>query len=192
MLKSLAYFQQAIASDPAYALAWSGLASAYAAQGGEPGLTPAKEAMPRARESALKALALDDRLAEAHSALASVKLFYDWDAPGFEKEIQRAIDLNPNYADAHGLYAAYFDALGKTDDALRERKRVLELDPLNPFLNMAVGVPLYYGGRYDQAVEWPSKAVDLDPSFAEGHSLLGSIYYKQHRYVQWLAETVRE
>jgi tetratricopeptide (TPR) repeat protein len=136
------------------------------------------------------ALAMNDELAEAHSALASVKLFYDWDAR-FDKEIQRAIGLNPNYAGAHGLYAAYFDATDKTDDALRERKRALELDPLNPFVEMAVGIPLYYGRRYDQAVEWPSKAIDLDPSFAAGHNLLGSIYHKQRNYVQ-LAETVRE
>jgi tetratricopeptide (TPR) repeat protein len=192
MVKAISYFQQAIASDPAYAPAWSGLAAAYAAQGGEPALARAREVMPKAREAAQKALAIDDKLAEAHSGLASVKLFYDWDGKGFEREIRRAIDLNPNYADAHGLYGAYFDAIGKTEDALRERKRALELDPLNPFVNMAVAIPLFYGRRYGEATEWPLKAIDLDPSFAEAHNLLGSIYYKRRNYDQWLAETVRE
>src|SRR5262249_23097190 len=107
------YFQQAIDKDPGYALAWAGLADCYAVSAYD--LLPPREAIPKAKEAASKALALDDALAEAHAALGFVKNHYDWDWPGAERELKRAIELNPNYATAHQWYSSHLEATGRMD-----------------------------------------------------------------------------
>src|SRR5262249_43100969 len=124
------YFQQAIAADPNYALAYAALAECYSLQGvpflGGLALT---EVIPRAKVAATKALALDDELAEAHAAMGHIKMA-DWDWSGAEREFQRAIMLNPNYATAHQYYSLLLSAMARRDEAVGEMKRALELDPL--------------------------------------------------------------
>jgi serine/threonine protein kinase len=141
--RGIGYFQQAIAKDPTYALAYTGLADSYALLGGL-GLVPPKEAYPRAKEAALKALEIDDTLGEAHVSLAGIKSSYDWDMSGAEREFQRAIELNPNYATAHHRYGIALVHAGRLDEAINEVKRALELDPLSLPINRALGavVPL--------------------------------------------------
>ena len=141
--KALEYFQQSIDKDPAYAAAYAQLANAYAALG-TTGLDvlPPRETMPKAKAAALKALELDDTLAEAHTVLGLVRWAYDWDCAA-EKDLKRAIEVNPGYATAHLLYANYFCSLGRFDEAAAVGKRALELDPLSLNLNHVQGWPPY-------------------------------------------------
>ena len=138
MRKAIAYFQQAIDRDPGYALAYAGLADAYNL-GDDWGSTPPSESFPRAKAAALRALDLDDSLAEAHTSLAFVKANYDWDFPGAEKEFQRAIALNPNYATAHQWYAMYLSPMRRFAEAEREIRVAQDLDPLSLIISLGVG-----------------------------------------------------
>src|ERR1700730_8069750 len=150
--KGIEYFQQAIAKDPAYALAYSGLSDCYSSLA-EFGVVPAKEGYLRAKDAALKALELDDTLAEAHSSLALIKSSYDWDWTGADKEFRRAIELNPSYADAHRLHAVVLWQTGRLDEAIAETKLVLELDPLSLDTNNDLGLEFFLARQYDQAIE---------------------------------------
>ena len=176
--KAIDYFQQAIDKDPRYALAYSGLADAYNLLGYLSIWTP-KEAFPKSEDAARKALAIDDTLSEAHLSLAKVKFFYDWNWPGFESELKRSLELDPNYPDAHGMYGTYLLAMRKFDEALRERKRAQELDPLSPFFSVSVAWPYFYSHQYDKAIEWYQKAIELDPNYALAHNDLGTAYSKK-------------
>jgi TolB-like protein len=124
------YFQQAIDKDPNYALAYVGLADSYNMLGGWNAISP-NEGFPKSRVAALKALELDENLAEAHQALGTVKFFYDWDWLGAEKEFKRAIEINPSYSDAHQLYSYYLSAMGRFDESRAQMNRAQELDPLS-------------------------------------------------------------
>jgi TolB-like protein len=124
------YFEEALREDPAYAPAYSGLADSYFYRGYGFGRLPPREAMPKAEAAALKALALDDTLAEAHTSLALLKFFYDWDWPGAEREFRRAIELNPNYPTAHHGYSVFLAAMRRSDESVAEARRALEADPL--------------------------------------------------------------
>ena len=128
--KGIDYFQQAITKDPGYALAYSGLADCYSSLA-DFGLVPSKEGYLRAKDAALKALELDDTLAEAHGSLALIKSSYDWDWSGADKEIRRAIELSPSYADAHRLHAEVLWQTGRLNEAIAESKGTLELDPIS-------------------------------------------------------------
>ena len=119
MHKGIEYFQQAIAKDPNYALAYAGLSNCYSALAGA-GFVPPKDAYPKAEEAALKALAIDETLAEAHASLGYIKAVYDYDWPGGEKEFQRAIELNPSYADAHRQYGIALRDTGRLEEAIAE------------------------------------------------------------------------
>jgi tetratricopeptide (TPR) repeat protein len=145
--KGIEYFQQAIAKDPAYALAYSGLADGYNFLGGAEDLIPKKDAFPKAKEAALKALELDDSLAEAHASLGYVKGAYDWDSSGAEREFQRAIELNPSYATAHRFYGLALAGMGRFEEALRELKRALELDPLSTAGNHALALGFFKASK---------------------------------------------
>ncbi|HJQ22653.1 MAG TPA: winged helix-turn-helix domain-containing protein [Blastocatellia bacterium] len=173
--KSLDYFEQALAADPQYALAHCGVADVYNLFG-YLGLMPPRDAFPKSEAAARRALAIDDALSEAHLSLAKVKLFYDWDGPGFEREIERALDLDPNDADAHSMRGTYLLALGRFDEALAERKRGQELDPLSPLLTIGVAWVHYYARRYDQAIEWDKKTIELDTNFVPAHNDLAMAY----------------
>jgi tetratricopeptide (TPR) repeat protein len=181
------YFQRAIDKDPGYALAWSGLADSYAVYAVYD-LLPPKEAVPKTKEAASRALALEDTLAEAHTALAFVKALYDWDWPGAEREFKRAFELNPNYATAHHWYSLYLEATGRLDDAIAETKRAQEADPLSLISNVAAGQAFYFARRYEQAIEQLRKALEMDSTFYLAHWLLAMVYEQVGRYEEAIAE----
>jgi TolB-like protein/Flp pilus assembly protein TadD len=184
--KAIAHFEQAIERDPNYALAYAGLADAYSVIANAP--LPQREALPKAREAALKALEIDDTLAEAHTSLAFVKFSYDWDWAGAEREFKRAHELNPNYATAHHWYAYYLIAMGRPDEALAEIRHAQALDPLSLIINTDVGDILAYARRYDEAVEQFRKTLDLDPNFTQAHFNLGLTLERMGQYEDAIAE----
>src|SRR3989475_8860445 len=150
--RAIQYFQQAIARDSEYAPAYAGLADAYALLGSMPNVElPRSEAMPRARTAAIKALALDVGLAEAHTSLAFVQLHFDMGVPAAERECTRALQLNPGYPTAHHWYAFWLLAHGRAEEALQEVRAAQRLDPLSLIINTDVGAMLYYGRRHDEA-----------------------------------------
>ncbi|MCA1632505.1 MAG: tetratricopeptide repeat protein [Acidobacteria bacterium] len=187
--RSTQYFQQAVDIDPCYALAYAGLADSYALPGiAEYGLLPPKEAMPKAKAAALKALEIDPTLAEAQTTLAHVRAFYDWDWAGAEAEFKRAIELNQDYAFSHHWYALYLAAMGRHREALAEEIRAQEIDPLSLIINKNVGTILYYAGRLDQSIEQYQKALELDPNFVRTHFYLGLAYVQKGLYEEGIAE----
>lgn len=133
---------------------------------------------------------MDDTLGEAHLSLAKVKLFYDWDWPGFEIEMRRALDLNPNYPDMHGMQGTYLTAIGKFDESVRERKQAQELDPLSPFHTNSVGWSYFYARQYDKAIEWYKKALELDPNFALSHYDLAICYRMKGMHAESVEESL--
>ena len=189
--KGIDYFQQAIAKDPTYALAYDGLADGYNILGNY-GYVPPNEAFPKAKEAALKALQLDDTLAEAHTSLAFAKTDYDWDWAGAEREFQRAIELNPNYAYAHTLHSYHLQKMGRFDEAIVEGKRGVELDPLSLIANRILGQAFYHARKYDQAIEQLRKTLELDSNFTSAHGLLGMAYVQKSMYKESLAEFEKE
>jgi non-specific serine/threonine protein kinase len=181
------YFQQAIDKDPSYALGWAGLADCYATYGFYDVLSP-REAAPKAKEAASRAIGLDETLCEPHAALGYVKDRYDWDWPGAEREFKRAIELNPNYATALYWYAATLANAGRLDEAITEAKRAQEADPLSLVASAVAGQSLYFARRNDQAIEQLRKAVDMDPNFPLSHWWLGMFYEQAGRYEDAVAE----
>lgn len=173
--KSIASFQQAITSDPGYAPAYSGLAEAYAMLGFRGGL-PSKDALLDAKKAALKAIELDNLLAEPHASLAFIAETYDWDWPGAEREYKQALELNPNNAQAHNWYAGYLTYTGRFKEGIAEAMRARELDPLSLPLNNALAGRLLAGGRYDEALGQAQRTLELDDHFAPAHQTLGWIY----------------
>lgn len=162
--KSLEYFNQAIAKDPRFALAHAGLADSYALFNIY-GTAQLEDAMPRARDAAQHALALDDTLAEAHTVLALVKEQYEWDWQGAEKEFRKAIELNPSYATAHQYYSEYLAFLGRTEESLAHIKQAHNLDPLSLVINTTLGYPYLCARQCDRAIAEFRKAIEMDPNF---------------------------
>jgi TolB-like protein/Tfp pilus assembly protein PilF len=173
--KSIASFEQAITSDPSYAPAYSGLAEAYAMLGFRGGL-PSKDALSGAKKAALKAIELDNSLAEPHASLAFIAETYDWNWPLAEREYKQALELNPSYAQAHNWYAGYLTYTGRFDEGITEAMRARELDPLSLPLNNALAGRLLAGGRYDEALGQVQRTLELDDHFAPAHQTLGWIY----------------
>jgi len=171
--KSIDYFQQAIAADPNYALAYAGVADGYVLLPGYTAGTP-RDCYPKAMATAKKALELDDTLAEAHTTLAMAIWYYDFDFAQANREFQRAIELNPNYATAHQQYGNNtLSALGRFDDAIAEGKRAVELDPLSLVINSDLGVNYFYARRYDEAIAQLRKTLELDPGYYFAYLMLG-------------------
>ena len=175
--KGLDYFRQAIAADPNYALAYQGLADYYSIV--DDVFVPSRDAEPKAKAAALKALELDDRLAEAHEALAAVLFWYEYDWPGAEKEFRRAIELNENLAGAHTVYGWYLTCLGHPERGIAEGRKAQALDPLAPEPVHVLSQDLYLARRYPEAVEQARKALDLDPKYFMAHLQLALIYVAQ-------------
>lgn len=173
--KSIASFQQATIADPGYAPAYSGLAQAYAMLGFRGGL-PSKDALAGAKKAALKAIELDNSLAEPHASLAFIAETYEWDWPTAEREYKQALELNPGYAQAHNWYAGYLTYTGRFDEGIAEATRARELDPLSLPLNNALAGRLLAAGRYDEAFLQAHKTLELDDHFAPAHQTLGWIY----------------
>jgi eukaryotic-like serine/threonine-protein kinase len=187
MSKAVEYFQQAIERDPNYALAYAGLADCYNLQTIYSGVPP-KDAFPRGKAAAIKALAVDDALAEAHTALAYLKQVYEHDLEGADAEFKRAIELNPSYATAHQWYGEYLTMIGRLDEALAEKKKAQEFDPLSLVINTTVGWTLYFAREYDQAIAIYQKALELDPNFFRAHLFLGQAYEQKGMYTNAIGE----
>jgi DNA-binding winged helix-turn-helix (wHTH) protein/tetratricopeptide (TPR) repeat protein len=166
MKKSLEYYQQAMEKDRNYALAYSGMADAYNQLG----------TGPKAREAALKALEIDEKLAEAHAALGKIRFIYDWDLSGAEKELKRAIELDPNLAEAHSAFGVYLSIVGRLEEAVAEAGRGQELDPFSQFANFRFAMRLYDARHYDEAIEQFRRGLEIDPNFGSGHRSLARVF----------------
>jgi TolB-like protein/Flp pilus assembly protein TadD len=180
-------FRQAIAIDPNYALAYSGLADSYSFLSGQ-GIRSPREVFPLAKAAAQKAIELDDTLSEAHTSLAYVLLYYDWDWAGAEKEYRRAIELNPKYPTPHHGYGYLLVSAGRNEEALAEITKAEELDPLSPLIITDHGEFYYFLRQPDQAIEQYRKALDLDPAFTRAHFLLARAYVLKGRCPEGIAE----
>jgi tetratricopeptide (TPR) repeat protein len=186
--KGIECFEQAIKIEPAYALAYAGISDCYAFLG-DVGLTAisSKEAFSKAREAAIRALELDEALAEAHISLAHVNMHhFEW--PEAEKAFKRAIELSPNHATSHQWYAYYLLFNGRNEEALKEAARALELDPLSLPANGDLGQILFYTHQYDAGIEQYHKALELEPNYYRVHLWLGWAYEQKHMYEKALAE----
>ena len=183
--KAIEYYQQAIAIDPAYALAYAELSASYSNQAHNSILDP-KEFMPRAEETVLKALALDKNLAEAHLALAYLKT-NAWKWADAENEYKRSIELNPNLARAHRWYSQHLSVVGRHDQALDEIRRARQLDPISPLASADIGFALFHARRYDQAIEAVGEALEMDRTFPITYSYLGYVYSAKGMYAEAIA-----
>ena len=169
--RSISYFSQAVQRDPNFALAYSGLSDSYSLLTEYHGTT-ARETYDNAKRAATRALEIDPGLAEAHTSLAYIRQFYEWDWREAEEEYRRAIELNPQYATAHQWYAEFLSAMGRHDDAMVEIRRAASLDPLSLIVNAVQANILYMARRYDQAIEQCLKVIDMDPNFPEVYEYL--------------------
>ena len=179
--KAVEFFNQSIEKDPNYALAYAGLAGCYA-QGDYP--LPPKERMPLARQSALKAIELDETLAEPHISLGRIRLVYDWDRESAEKELKLAIELNPNSSLAHMRYAEFFTLHGNHEEAIAESKKAVALDPVSPVINWSLEFTLFNARRYDEAIEQARKTLEIDSSYVRSYYTIGTSYELKEMYEQ--------
>jgi len=184
MARSREYFEDAIRKDPNYALAYAGLADAYVQA---PADLPSSEVVPRARAAARRAIEIDDRLAEPHTSIAFVRFNYDWDWPGAEQEFRRAIELNPNYANAHHAYSHYLTAMARHSESLREAQRALDLEPLDTIINTHMEWCLYYERQYDEALVKSRQTLEMVPNFLQSTLILGMSYEQKHMHPEAIA-----
>jgi serine/threonine-protein kinase len=172
LYNAIELFNQAIEIDPQYALAYAGIADCYNLLDIWANL-PTSETFPRAKAAAQKALSIDDQLAEAHTSLAYAIHTYEWDWKAAEREYQRAIELNPNYATARQWYAEFLTAVGRFDEAEQQGKKALDLDPMSPIINAVVAWNFTMARRYDAAIQQGTRTTQLFPDFMPGHAYLG-------------------
>jgi TolB-like protein/DNA-binding winged helix-turn-helix (wHTH) protein/Tfp pilus assembly protein PilF len=186
---ALAYFNQAVDEDPKYAQAYSGLADTYALLGDwqYAAMTP-KEALPKAKAAAIKALELDSTLGEAHNSLAFVLDGFDWDLDAGGKEFRQAIDLNPSYATAHHWFAWHLSLLGRYDEAIAEMRKAENLDPLSLIINADLAELLVLAHSYDESIRQSNKTIEMDPNFAMAHNQLAQGYLEKHMYSEAVTE----
>jgi serine/threonine-protein kinase len=179
--KGIAHFEEAIESDPSFAGAYAGLADSYLTLATNIPLPP-REAMPKAKAAAAKALKIDGSLAEAWASLAAVKWWYEWDWDGAEAAYKNAIQLNPNYATAHDGYAMLLCARGRFDASLEQVRKAVELDPLSRIIAVHAGWPFYFARDYESAIGRYEKALELDDKFIPAQAWRGMALGQQHRY----------
>ncbi len=186
---ALAYFNQAIDEDAKYAQSYSGLADTYALLGDwqYAAMTP-KEALPKAKAAAIKALELDSALGEAHNSLAFCLDGFDWDFDSAGKEFRRAIELNPGYATAHHWYAWHLSLLGRYDEAIVEMRKAENLDPLSLIINADLAELLVLAHSYDESIRQSRKTIEMDPNFALAHNQLGQAYLQKQMHDEAIAE----
>ncbi len=179
--KAIGYFHRALDCDPVFAKGYAGLADAYHILGYY-NMLPPKEAYPNGRAAALKALELDDLLAEPHATLGAIKRDFEWDWDGADEEFQRAIDINPGLAEAHHWRGTLMSMQGLHSEALREKAKALEIDPLSVVIRTDVGRMFYFARKFDEAIERLLAAIDMDPHHPIAHSWLGTVYLQKGRF----------
>jgi TolB-like protein/DNA-binding winged helix-turn-helix (wHTH) protein/Flp pilus assembly protein TadD len=190
--KAVGYFNSAIERDPTYAEAYSGLADAYALSGDwKYGVLSPKDAFPKARAAATKALALDDSLGEAHASLAFALDLYGWDWEAAEAEYKQAIKLKPGYATAHQWYSWHLIMMGRNSEAMAEIRKAESLDPVSLIISADIADALCLAHLFDEAVQQSKKTLELDPNFAVGHFELGQALVQKHMYDEAIAEFQR-
>jgi len=187
--KAIDYFSQAIETDPNYAQAYAGLADSYALLGDwEYGVLAPKEAYPRAKAAATKALELDSTLGEAHISLAFCLDGFDWDWESAGREFKRGVELSPGYATGHQWYAWHLAALARNDEAVAELRTAESLDPLSLIIGADLAEELLIAHRYDEAIRQSRKTMAMDPFFAVAHYELGQAFVQKHMYSEAIAE----
>ena len=187
--KAIDYFNQAIEKDATYAQAYTGLADSYALLGDwEYGGMAPKEAFPKAKAAATKALELDDSLSEAHTSLAFCLDLYDWNWDSAEVEFKRAIELNPGYATAHHWYSWHLAVLGRKDEAIAEMREAANLDPLSLIIGADLAEILLVARLYEQSIQQSLSTIAMDPTFAVAHYQLGQAYVQNQRYSDAMVE----
>jgi len=184
--KGLQYFQKAVELDPTYALAYVGVADSYLILGTNDWVAPSV-ALPEANAAALKALEIDENLAEAHTSLSQVRQL-DWDWKGTEIEFKKALALNPGYATAHQWYSYFLSNMGRDEEAISEARRAAELDPLSPIISSHMGQTLYFARRYNEARRALERTLDLSPDFYLPRYLLGVVYIQDHKLEEGIAK----
>jgi DNA-binding winged helix-turn-helix (wHTH) protein/TolB-like protein/Tfp pilus assembly protein PilF len=185
--KAVDYFEQTIALSPNYALAYAGLADCYNLLSILEAAPP-QEAFPKARAAAVKALEIDDTLAEARASLGWIKWVYDWDWPGSEREFKRAIEISPGYATAYDWYAVCLAQIGQFDQALAQLRQAQRHDPLSLVIQVHIGWVYYYSGQYDRAIEQYQRALEMDPSYIWARVHLSQAYVQRGMYTEAIAE----
>jgi serine/threonine-protein kinase len=185
--RAIDYFEQALAKDPNDAPAYAGLADSYSSFVFPLGVVTPREAMPKAKEAAQRALAIDNALGEAHASLAYIAFFYDWDWAAAERGFKRALELNPNNADTHHWYSHFLMGQGRIEESLIQSKRALELSPFDILFNIHLGWHYLYARQYDQALEQIEKTVEMDKNFAQTYPWLGLILEQKGRYAEAIA-----
>ena len=186
--KSTEYFQRAVEKDPGFALGYAGLADSYLANA----IRSSQDYYPKSKTAASRALELDDDLPEAHAALGAEQADFEYDWQGAEQELKRALELNPNYAEAHFRYAwSYLTPLGKSGQAIAEMKKALELDPFSPIYNTVFGLTYFYAREYGQAEEQFKKAIELNPDFFVTHYHLAWLYSQIGQHENAISELTK-
>jgi TolB-like protein/Tfp pilus assembly protein PilF len=188
--RAVRYFQQATEKDPGYALAYAELGNAYLYLGDYEVLPP-KENYLNVKSAVMKALEIDNTLGEAHAQLGDLLHEYEWDWAGAETEFKRAIELNPNYAEAHHIYSHYLLERGRVAESLAESKWNLELDPLSTATNLHLGWHYLYARQYDQAIEQERKTLEMDPNYARAHLYLAQAYEQKQMFDDAVAEYLK-
>lgn len=185
--KGIECFEQAVSLDPNYALAYAGLADGYNLLSSYSTMPP-RTAFLRAKATAMKALQLDPNLAEARTALAHIRFWFEWDWPGTARDFKQAIMLNPGYATARLWHALYLIVVDRKDEAIAEVKRAAELDPLSLIINLNVARILYFARHYDEAIQQCQRTMEMYPNFSLAHRRLGLIYEQRGMLVEAIAQ----
>lgn len=186
VLKAIDAFKEAILIDANYALAYCGMADAYFRLSNV--YFPPREVLPKAKEAALRAVGIDDNLAEAHSSLGLVRVYYEHDWTGAEREFRRALELDPHLVSAHQRYGSYLTFMGRFDEAIKHYKTALELDPFSLQINMNLATTYYLKGDYERAVNLLNESIELEPNYMPTHFLLVCVHIQEKR----LAEAIEE
>jgi Tfp pilus assembly protein PilF len=183
--KAVEYFRQALEKDPAYSLAYAGLADTYAYLSFFNVVAP-REAMPKAKNAAVKGLEIDKDLAEAHVSLGYASFTYDGDWPAAGKHFEQALALNPAYSRAHTFYPFYLSSLGRSEEALEVARRALDFDPASPAVSHSLAVQLYFARQFDQAIDQAHNTLEMDANFAISYAVLGEVYLSKGMYREGL------
>lgn len=191
ILQSFDYFKKAIDIDPAFAVAYAGLADAYALGVWQDSL-PQKEYIPLAKAAALSALQIDDTVGEAHASLGFVRFWYEWDFKGAEAAFQRAIELSPNNATAHHWYGEFLVLMGRSEEGFKELKLAQDADPLSLIINSDLGKMYFFTRQSDHAIHQLKKTIEMDPQFPVAHLFLALAYKQKGMMTDAIAELERE